>query len=334
MESRTLWADEFGELREFKDDAAAFQFLAIPAAAWLEHRLAERLHNNQGMPEDSEVWMLFNAGLDRQQEDENKPARWLYEKALVKDPYDSWSIANLGRIQLEDKEFPQAETSLKRALKGLEDDGVGTPARLNADWYRVKYNLAELHWEWWASLRNKQKADKGELEEHRKLAHRISEEASRAALKQVLDHAEETSQELRKLLEDRVLPGALILFGGTGNGCGSAGLDHRWTEDSRKADQRALLTFLDEGLDDRAALAYVPVHSEPNPVVLFNLACAWAQNGENEKALGTLEEALELASKAKRKALVSLAEKDPSFIPLQKAKATKKRFEKILAGKK
>jgi hypothetical protein len=154
-------------------------------------------------------------------------------------------------------------------------------------------------------------------------------------LEQLLNHpAEETSKGLRKLLEEALLPGALILYAGTGNGCGTAGFDHKWTEGKRKADQRSLLSYLGEGLDDRAALGYVPVHSEPNPVVLFNLACAWAQNADKEKALATLAEALELASKAKRVELVKLAEKDPSFVPLQKSKATRERFEKILAGKK
>jgi tetratricopeptide (TPR) repeat protein len=147
LESRTLWADEFGKPDEFKDDASAFQFLAIPAAAWIEHRLAARLHTSKGMPDEAEVWMLFNAGLDWQQRGENPQARWLYEKALAKDPYDSWSTSNLGRIQLEDGEYAKAEKSLTRALEGLESDGVAIPAPINPDWYRVKYNLAELHWE-------------------------------------------------------------------------------------------------------------------------------------------------------------------------------------------
>ena len=60
--------------------------------------------------------------------------------------------------------------------------------------------------------------------------------------------------------------------------------------------------------------------------MLYNLACAWMQLGEPEKAKSALCEALELASVAKRRQLFKLAAEDPSFVTLRATRKKKKEF--------
>jgi hypothetical protein len=115
--SKTVWAEDFGAPA---GDESAYQFLAIPAAAWVEHQVAARLNNSENFPDDPEVWMLFNAGLAWQQRNDYIKARPLYEKALDIDPHDSWSMSNLGLIEVREGNFERADKLLSNALKALE----------------------------------------------------------------------------------------------------------------------------------------------------------------------------------------------------------------------
>jgi hypothetical protein len=205
-------------------------------------------------------------------------------------------------------------------------------ARLNPDWYRVKYSLAALHTNWAGTLREAEPRDEKAIESHLEQGHKLSEEVARDSLQQLVERpAKKTSTPLRKLLEDAVLPAALNLYAATGTGSADAGLGQEWDEQDETGDQRQLLAYLEEGLDERVALDYVTTHAPPTPRVLYNLACAWAAIGEPDQAMDTLRKALAAASKAERRVFARLARKDPSFAPLRE-KTWKEEFEALLAA--
>jgi tetratricopeptide (TPR) repeat protein len=121
LDAVTLWAKEF---QAPDDERAALQFLSIPAAAWLDHRIATDLGNTEGLPESPKVWALFNAGSAWQQRGDTARARPLYEEALALDPEDFWSMSNLGVIEFSAGNYPKGERLLLDALEALENDAA------------------------------------------------------------------------------------------------------------------------------------------------------------------------------------------------------------------
>jgi tetratricopeptide (TPR) repeat protein len=119
IDSTTLWSKEF-EAPE--TDESALQFLSIPAAAWVDHRMASYLGNADSLPKDPHVWALFNAGAAWQQRGEKDKARPLYERALTLDPDDFWSMSNLGVIEFVDGRYKKSEKLLVKALEALEGE--------------------------------------------------------------------------------------------------------------------------------------------------------------------------------------------------------------------
>ena len=55
---------------------------SVPAAAWLDHRLATALEEGDELPVDPQSWALFKAGAARQEEGDDAKAKSLYESAL------------------------------------------------------------------------------------------------------------------------------------------------------------------------------------------------------------------------------------------------------------
>ncbi|MGN6556915.1 MAG: tetratricopeptide repeat protein [Solirubrobacterales bacterium] len=194
-------------------------------------------------------------------------------------------------------------------------------ARLNPDWYRVKYNLAALHANWAATFDPGEKTECVEAVEHRGRAHTHAQELIEAALEQLVERENETDPALLSLLEKSILPTALILYGGTGPRMTTQGTPHReFHLHDPPRDLHELLTTVRSGLDERGALRYAASMQQPIPPrTLYNLACAYAQDEEFEEAKACLEKALRTAPERERKQLAARAKVDPSLRPLREA---------------
>jgi hypothetical protein len=189
-------------------------------------------------------------------------------------------------------------------------------ARLNADWYRVKFNLAALHANWSTSLDDDDR-ECGEAKEHRQKAHLQAEELAKAALEQLVEGRGEADPALLGLLEKSILPSALILYSGTAPRPG-AGEPHAHATEP-PGNPRQLLDDLRTGLRPVEARRYVERSDLLTPRTLYNLACASAQAGDVEEGKDYLQRALSSGSKAERDQLAQRAASDPSLGPLREA---------------
>jgi tetratricopeptide (TPR) repeat protein len=343
FEAETVWAKRYEppEANGTIDEKAAFQYLAFPAAAWIEHRVATRINNTGNLPDDPTVWMLFNAGLAWQQLGNKDKAKALYELALDRDPDDSWSMSNLGLIEPERTNFPKAERLLTRALEELDKKGIAN--RDNPDWYRTKYNLSVLHIERWMETRV---AALGPPEVklphlHRQHARDFSREVAITSLEQLTKRRRRPSPSLLRLLQRWIVPSALSVYGGSepARDVDPASVDYEWGPGGIDDDQRVLLGFLHNGLDRTTALRYTAAHGPRDPRILYNLACGWAERQDTvteetplDEALRYLREALAGASTKEREELVRSAGGDPSFGALRADPARTQEFERVLAG--
>jgi tetratricopeptide (TPR) repeat protein len=321
FEAKTLWSTDY---KAPAGTEKAFQFLAIPSAAWIEHRVAKRLGNTANLPADPKVWMLFNAGTVWQQKGDRKRARALYEQALDLDPYDSWSMSNLGFIESVEGNFATAEGMLERAVKRLKEK---FPATANPDWFRASYNLAVVHSEWSASLRANGEVD--ESDEKRKLAHEESEALAKASLAGLLD--EKATKALRILLDEWILPSSLGIYFGTGDPKVGFTFPAPAEEEIPDWDEKKV-TFkaLESNLTEQTALDYVAQRAERNPRIGYNLACALTHRGDDKRALRVLSDAMKVASEKKRTELAAHGKTDPSLGPLREDHGSK--FRKALGG--
>lgn len=192
-------------------------------------------------------------------------------------------------------------------------------ARLNPDWYRVKYNLAALHANWAASLESNDEEGRAEALEHRKTAHSLARELAKVALEQLVEHPDDLNPALSALLEKSILPAALVIYGGTGSRLSDKGARHFHLHDPPK-DRRQLLDLVRKGLSEHEALRYAAASTpHPTPRTLYNLACAHTQNGNLEEAERYLEKALSAGPEAERKQLAQRAATDPTLRSLREA---------------
>lgn len=313
LDAITLWASEFNAPN---DDEKGFQFLAVPAAAWIEHQVADQLDNAANYP-DPKAWLLFNAGLAWQEAGDLAKAKALYEEALDADPTDPGSLTNLGLIELNANNSARSEGLLERGRDSLRRRKPVT-LEVNPDWYRVRYNLATLHANLDATLRDK---DPSGAEQHRFKARDLSEELAENTLQQLALERGKISEPLRHLLQNSILPSVLCIYGGCGptGRNDSAGKGFPWSCGNVEGDQRSLLRFLGEGLEQKSSLQYVSRHALCRPGVLYNLACGWTQNGDLAEATAKLREALARSSSPERERLATSAKTDNSFAPLRAA---------------
>jgi tetratricopeptide (TPR) repeat protein len=117
LASTTLWADDFAAP---DDELTAFQRLSVPAAAWLDHRIATAMEEGGDLPDDPQSWALFRAGAAWQEDGELVKARQLYESALATDTDNFWAMANLGVIAMVEGNYPEGLQLLTNALEGFE----------------------------------------------------------------------------------------------------------------------------------------------------------------------------------------------------------------------
>jgi tetratricopeptide (TPR) repeat protein len=134
-----LWAEPL-EVRE--RGAAAYQRMAIPAAAWADACMANMLED-ASFSIDPRSWAFSRAGLESQRLGNDDAARSLYEQALGHDGSNAQALANLGLLERRRRDFSRAKELLDRALEVLERRDQRIPRR-DQDWYRARYQLAAL----------------------------------------------------------------------------------------------------------------------------------------------------------------------------------------------
>ena len=283
--STTFWANEFDVP---KKEVRAFQQLAVPTAAWIDHRIAAALGVRDSLlSSDPMSWALFRAGAGRHEAGEGVRAQGLYRAALARDPDNIGAMANLGLIEAGEMRFGQAHTLMTGALGDLELRSNSIPTRLNPDWYRIKYNLAVLYANWASEDENSGGGEKAD--ELRQAAHKEAEEVAEAALSQLRRRRDRRRhRDLVNLLRKPILQEALIVYGGTvlADGDGAAG-------DRIPQDEDELGDRLANGeLPFRAALGYVTAN-RPNADTFFTLACAYTQVSAFTEAKDCLKESLE-----------------------------------------
>jgi hypothetical protein len=143
-----LWARSL-EVRG--GEVACYRRLAIPAAAWADHRLTVALRSglsNELVTRNADSWTFFNAGLEAHRLGEDAIARSLYEQALGHDGANVGALANLGLLERRARKFVSADQLLGRALQELEKRhaSLGEESiRRNPDWYRIRHQRAILH---------------------------------------------------------------------------------------------------------------------------------------------------------------------------------------------
>jgi tetratricopeptide (TPR) repeat protein len=175
---------------------------------------------------------------------------------------------------------------------------------LNPDWYRVRYNIATLY-------ANRSADPKTEVRGDRELARAKAKELAIDAIAGLQAKGTKKVPGLVDFLQHSVLPAALLIFAGTAG---------RHPKDSSPtgapADLKELRAWLEGNrLTAQAALEFVK-RNRPNPGVLYDMACAYAQLGRLKDARDCLETAMTTAPATERRRLARLAPTDPSLDPL------------------
>jgi tetratricopeptide (TPR) repeat protein len=119
-DSTTFWASDIGvgSLSEIEQ----IRQLAVPAAAWIGHRLTLASGETAQGARDSISWALFKAGVELQKQGDEMGARELYRQALGLDARNWGAQANLGILELDDPDDSSGVARLKRAAKALEHE--------------------------------------------------------------------------------------------------------------------------------------------------------------------------------------------------------------------
>ncbi|HXA54832.1 MAG TPA: hypothetical protein VNV37_08155 [Solirubrobacteraceae bacterium] len=110
--------------------AYAFTRMAVPAAAWLDHKLAEMAGTSVSTTGDALSYAYFRAALHWEREGDLDWARLLYMSALRYDANNIGALANLAVLELREQEDNKQEDEqgflrLQRALEAIEGDGAG-----------------------------------------------------------------------------------------------------------------------------------------------------------------------------------------------------------------
>jgi tetratricopeptide (TPR) repeat protein len=113
----TLWEREFDVP---DDEVKAFQRLAVPAAAWIDHFIATAVGvGDRLLSQNPQSWAMFKTGAARQEAGEFDEAKALYERALGIDPDNAGALANLGALEMQGQEYEEALAHLESALAKL-----------------------------------------------------------------------------------------------------------------------------------------------------------------------------------------------------------------------
>ena len=315
----SLWAASFHLTSA--PNPAAYQHLAVAAAAWVDIWMTKAIDGGALLTEDPQSWAFFRSGMDAQRLGDRRRAQALYEQALAADGTNVGAMANLGIIYRRTRQYVDAEDYLNRALVPTEESKMAPhlhPGE-NPDWFRIKYQLAALFTNWAADSepgtnqieRAKRAAAEAKnlalatLQANLRLAKapRRQRAASRAYLQGTL----------RPFLEGTIEPSALTLLAGT-----VAPLPPRpMAPPSGPPTREELVAALEANqIDPWQLISYVEMGSSRPPETQFNLACFYTRIGDLTTAARRLLRAVRETQRQERQRLVDAALRDPVLSPL------------------
>jgi tetratricopeptide (TPR) repeat protein len=117
--STTFWASRF-RLPEEDGDVAAIRRLAVPAAAWVSHKITRETEEENRAAKNPFSWALFKSGIESQRARELDQAARVYEEALAIDQSNYGALANLALIEAGLGNYVRAIPRLREALVRLE----------------------------------------------------------------------------------------------------------------------------------------------------------------------------------------------------------------------
>lgn len=309
----TFWAAPLGIERK-TTIAAAYQHLAIAAAAWADHRMASAVGGDDLLTGDPQSWAVFRCGVDAQRRGEEKCARSLYEQARVMDGANVGALANLGILCRRRNEYEDAERYLKQALEATEDSTALPKLQtdLNPDWYRIKYQLAALYTNW---------ASDSDLEPQKEKRAEQAASGAKELARQTLQAIQQppptgigskvpagyVKKTLMPFLKGTIEPSALILVA-----CTAAGAPKK-SFAARPKRAEILSSFKTDSINPWQLIAYVEQGPHHPPNAFFDLACFYTRTRDFGRAADRLATAVRDTPTAERKALIEVAKNDPTL---------------------
>jgi tetratricopeptide (TPR) repeat protein len=318
----TFWAGPLGVGRAAAADV--YRSLAVASAAWVDHWMAKTIGGDDLLTHDPQSWSFFRCGVDAQRLGDEERARVLYDQALVMDGTNVGAMANLGIIYRRRNEYQDAQRNLRHALKATEDPKVAPKleARLNPDWYRIRYQLAALYTNWAAGTPAGPQRDgraSQAVGEATELARQVLQMISKPPSPGIRESvpAGFVNETLQPFLEGTIEPSALVLVACTVDPIPAA---PRQTPDGRPK-RAEILTALDATpIDPWPLITYVEMGENRTPNALFDLACFYASTGDVTKAVKRLQAAVRDTLVPERKGLIDVARRDPTLTSLRDAR--------------
>ena len=321
----TFWAEQ---LKSGAGPAPlAYQSVAVAAAAWVDHTIANVLGGEKLLTADPQSWAYFRCGLDAQRLGDDKRARSLYKLALIKDGTNVGALANLGIICRTQNEYENADWYLSKALKVAEGStpGSGLAAEVNPDWYRIKHQLAAVYMNW-AADREVVMADQKRVELKQRAISQ-GKEAAIGALSTLATPpargrplADYLNRTLDPFLEGTFVPSVLGLVAcavypgsrsGHEKGIRPTCAEVIETLEVDRADQ----------VDPWLLVRYVEGGDELPPNAQYELSCFYTLSGDFAAAAKWLRRGIRDAPETEQKTLIEVAEKDPTLEALREAQS-------------
>lgn len=184
------------------------------------------------------------------------------------------------------------------------------PARLDRDWYRIRYNLVALRANWASDLKEDDDVEPG-------LVAKLVREAHPQARDLCIDVLEtlgnsEASPELRRFLEQELLPATLVILAGTSEA--ASGTPPTTPGKQPRLDRAAILELVrEDAVSTEAVVEFIEAAEVQQPRVLYNLACLLTRDNDLPKAARELVRALDLSWQPARGRLAAWALEDPSL---------------------
>jgi tetratricopeptide (TPR) repeat protein len=307
--SATFWASQF--LLPSGEGVETVRRLAVPAAAWVSHKVTEETGEKATGSADPTSWALFRAAVERQWEGDFEPARRLYLEALAYDRKNYGAFVNLGFLEAAAGQYETAIELLENALEILQKTVGEIPS--NPDWYRVKYSLATQRVNWALVEKKEAQMARGE-DEARSLLTTVHDRLSRER-----EDGDDAERALDAFLDDDLKPSLLVLF---------AGIELSKSDRSRTVstpnDESEDLDRLEERIRTGERVdpfllveKVVAKYKRPSPGLSYNLACFYAQAGDPRSALQHLHKTVEATPPSAWPQLRAEIEHDPMLTQLR-----------------
>jgi hypothetical protein len=323
-----LWATPL-EVRA--DGVAAYQRLAIPAAAWTDHQLTSALEReapSELLSQNADSWAVFRAGLECHRLGEDEAARSLYEQSLGHDGDNLGALANLGLLERRERRFRRGAELLKRAHDEFKERDEAFA--FNPDWYRIQYHLAALYLN-----RASVTGDTARLGNDAQTALEMSKALALESVSMIVEpealppiwrrlkalqskaSIRKERDELLEFLTATIAPSALMLLAGAllTDAAPTPPVERRARELGTYRD--VLNVLKSSEVDGEALVTFVEAQPQLAPRVYYNLACYQVVSaGEERVAKEWLERAFLHTTMTERYALLRIVEKDTTLQPL------------------